>query len=311
MPDQSATDEAGERAAPRTGGAADAVAALVDAFAARRPLRAGAFIVTLYGDVVVPRGGSLWVGHVIEACARVGISETLVRTAASRLVAAGRLEGTRVGRLGYYGLTAAAHEEFAAAADRLYALPRDGSGPATFTLALQAGSAAGEPPDRASGFVPLAPGVALAAGHRPVPAGWAGLTAASDDLQGHDSLRAAVRQVWALDDLEAGYAAFIDRFSCLSDLLAAGDRLADGLTALSARLLLVHGFRALALRDPDLPPAALPQDWAGDRARRLFARLYLALSPAADAQVSSFTGLEGALEAVTPGVRARHARLGG
>lgn len=52
------------------------------------PLRAASFIVTIYGDVVEPRGGAIWIGNLIEICAGVGISETLVRTAVSRLVAA-------------------------------------------------------------------------------------------------------------------------------------------------------------------------------------------------------------------------------
>ena len=51
-------------------------------------LRSASFIVTLYGDVAVPRGGVLWTGTLIEICARVGISESLVRTAVSRLVTA-------------------------------------------------------------------------------------------------------------------------------------------------------------------------------------------------------------------------------
>ena len=69
-------------------------------------LRAASFIVTIYGDVVEPRGGLLWMGTLIEVCARAGISETRVRTAVSRLVAAGRLEGTREGRRSFYRLTA-------------------------------------------------------------------------------------------------------------------------------------------------------------------------------------------------------------
>ena len=81
-------------------------------------LRAASFIVTVYGDVVEPRGGLLWMGTLVEVCALAGISETRVRTAVSRLVAAGRLEGTRVGRRSYYRLTPAAGAEFAAAAER-------------------------------------------------------------------------------------------------------------------------------------------------------------------------------------------------
>ncbi|HEY6919203.1 MAG TPA: PaaX family transcriptional regulator, partial [Tabrizicola sp.] len=36
-------------------------------------MSAAAFIVTIYGDVVVPRGGVLWTGTLIDLCSRVGI----------------------------------------------------------------------------------------------------------------------------------------------------------------------------------------------------------------------------------------------
>lgn len=83
-------------------------------------LRAASFIVTIYGDVVESRGGAIWVGNLIETCAEVGISETLVRTAASRLVSAGQLIGERQGRRSYYRLTEAAQTDFAAAARLLF-----------------------------------------------------------------------------------------------------------------------------------------------------------------------------------------------
>ena len=44
-----------------------------------------------------------------------------------------------------------------------------------------------------------------------------------------------------------------------------------------ARLLLVHEYRRLVLRDPMLPDALLPSDWPGLAARRLCAALYPAL----------------------------------
>ena len=81
-------------------------------------LRANGFIITVYGDVAEPRGGRLWMATLIEICGSVGISETLLRTAVSRLVAAGRLEGARVGRRSSYRLTEAARREFAEAAAR-------------------------------------------------------------------------------------------------------------------------------------------------------------------------------------------------
>ncbi|WP_167731835.1 hypothetical protein [Kerstersia gyiorum] len=99
---------------------------LVQRLLAASPPKGAGFIVTIYGDVVEPRGGVLWMGNLIEACAAVGISESLVRTAVSRLVAAGQLEGERVGRRSFYRLTAEARAEFAYAASILYE-PHDAS----------------------------------------------------------------------------------------------------------------------------------------------------------------------------------------
>jgi phenylacetic acid degradation operon negative regulatory protein len=52
-------------------------------------------------------------------------------------------------------------------------------------------------------------------------------------------------------------------------------------------LLLVHQFRAAALRDPGLPDEALPKGWPGRPARQLFAQLYLSLSTAAEAHIAA------------------------
>ena len=83
---------------------------------------------------------------------------------------------------------------------------------------------------------------------------------------------------------------FIDRFEMLdSDDLRSP-------AALGLRLILVHAFRELALRDPLLPPALLPSDWPGAEVRALFARLYLGLSPKTDAIIATqFTDRSGPL----------------
>ena len=119
-------------------------------------LRAASFIVTIYGDVVEPRGGLLWMGTLIEVCARAGISETRVRTAVSRLVAAGRLEGTREGRRSFYRLTpSAAHRVRRRVGPHLRPPPRPAPG----------SSRCSPPPRRRPrlprGFASVGPGVLL------------------------------------------------------------------------------------------------------------------------------------------------------
>lgn len=284
---------------PLPAGPIDAAAiearALIATYPDRLPLRAAAFIVTLYGDVVVPRGGALWIGNVIEACAEVGISETLVRTAVSRLVAAGRLVGTRAGRRSFYSLTPAARAEFERAADILYAGRRDPD-PSEWTFVL-AGAAAGRPAVEAlskAGFGLTATGIALRPGPPPplslvLPAGDGPaplvFRAQLDGPTAPQALRSLAATAWDLPELAAEYEAFSALFRPIETAMQETGEL-DGALALALRLLLVHGFRRPALRDPRLPAAALPGDWSGHAARRLFGTVYRALSPAADAHVA-------------------------
>ncbi|MCF4129950.1 PaaX family transcriptional regulator C-terminal domain-containing protein [Methylobacterium sp. SyP6R] len=246
----------------------------------RLPLRSGGFIVTLYGDVVEPRGGRLWMGNIVEIGRMVGISETLVRTAVSRLVAAGQLTGERQGRRSFYRLTEAARREFLSAARTLFA-PQSEPGWLFVWLGLDQAGEAGPSLERA-GFVRLGPHWLLGpARHRPAdPA----LVVFEAGTAPSPRLADLVAAHWDLAVFAAAYDAFLAAFTGIADALDAGARPTDE-EALQLRLLLVHAYRHAALRDARLPAATLPPDWSGHRARRLFADLYLRLSPAADRHV--------------------------
>lgn len=252
------------------------VARLVDTL----PLRAGGFIVTLYGDVVEPRGGRLWMGNIVETCRTVGISETLVRTAVSRLVAAGQLTGERQGRRSFYRLTPAARHEFLSAARTLFEPQPETSWLFVWLGPDQTGEAG--PSLERAGFVRLGPqwllGPAL-----PGPMDPALVVFEASQAAG-PGLRDLVAAHWDLAAFDAAYAVVLSAFAGIAEMLDAGPCLSDA-EALQLRLLLVHAYRHAALRDARLPAAALPPDWSGHRARRLFADLYLRLSPAADRYV--------------------------
>jgi phenylacetic acid degradation operon negative regulatory protein len=253
-----------------------ALGGLLEAF----PVSAGAFVVTLYGDVVAPRGGEVWTGNVVETCAAVGIAETRVRTAVSRLVAAGRIEGTKLGRRSYYRLTPEAEREFAQAARLIYAPvrppPMRGWHLVALPAALDRDAAAARLARLRFGFPQ--PGLALLPNRgEPLPS----LPGCRFAATTHDHLGDLVGDAWPLEALAARMRRFVDGFARLG-----GRRLAPA-EAVGLRLLLVHGFREIALSDPLLPPELLPAGWPGPDARALFARLYLALSPAADAAIAA------------------------
>ena len=260
----------------------DVLDALIADFAARRALRAGPFIVTVYGDVALPRGGAVWLGAVIEACAAVGVNESQARTAVSRLVEAGRLVGVREGRRSYYRLTEATAAEFARAAEAIHGTGETAEDAPWTLVAPQAeGRAAALDALGRLGFgvsagLALRPGDAVAAALATAPgaAAFLGRPAAP--------VAALAEEAWDLAGLSAAYAAFANRFAPLE---AAAGRL-DGGRALAARLLIVHDFRRIALRDPALPASALPPGWKGSEARARFGRLYAALSVAAEAHAA-------------------------
>ena len=274
---------------------------LIADFAARRALRAGSFIVTIYGDVVLPRGGSVWVGNVIETCRLVGINESQTRTAISRLVEAGHMISTRDGRRSFYRLSDAAATEFRAAARTIHG-PGEIANDTPWTWVYFDGADLGEDLV-ARGFGQVAPGVAVKPGRVEIDSrGENCLVVLRGEVAADHSggLARLAARAWDLTALGEAYGAFVDRFRPLEAALAAGERLLPE-AGLAARLLLIHEFRRIALSDPGLPAGALPSPWRGHSARLLFRRCYDQLSPIADSHVAAhFADVDGPLRVQSP-----------
>lgn len=260
---------------------------------ALRP-KAAAFIVTLYGDVVVPRGGILWTGTLIDLCSTVGINESLVRTAVSRLVAASQLDGERVGRRSYYRLRRTAAADFQRAADLLYGPDRPSRGwQIIHDPDLRPEDAGRQRLGHLGGNVFIRPdrGQMVRDG---------ALVFQAEAVAAPERMAA----FWDLSALHDGYARFLDLFGPLDPRA-----LTDG-QALMVRLLLVHAYRTVLLRDPRLPQDHLPPSWNGAEARGLFRRLYLGLTPGAHRHVAAVCeGEDGPLPAETEATRLRMAAL--
>lgn len=274
---------------------------LADLIAADPP-RAPGFIVTIYGDVVDPRGGALWVGTLIDCCAAHGLSETLVRTAVSRLVGAGRLIGERIGRRSYYRLTGLAQAEFRAASATLYARPPEAQG---WLLALR--DEAARDADWPPGWARLSAEAAMAPNRPDVEAPGGLVMTAVCHSKGGDPRGFAARH-WPVREVARAYEGFVAKYGPVAHGLAGAGL--TGPSALALRLRLVHDYRASALSDPRLPAAALPADWPGEAAYRIFARVYLALAGAADAHIGdSFRDSRGSLGCETRETARRLATL--
>lgn len=249
------------------------VARLLDQFHARRPVRAWSLIVTLYGDAIVPRGGSLGLGSLVELMALFRIDAGHVRTAMSRLTADGWLQRVKAGRNSYYRLSKRGQGSFAAATQRIYGThaPAFDGRLRLALLAPDADRAAARSALTRAGYVAVSPTayVAVIDVTTRLPKGVFLLHAEADDG------RALAAAAWELETLTKSYRAFIARFAPLDAALTkAIDKTMAGDDALVARTLLIHEFRRVVLRDPNLPAALLRSDWPGVEARALAVRIY-------------------------------------
>ena len=263
-------------------------------FARKHPLRAGSLVVSLYGDVVLPRGGAAALDGVRRVLAPFGINDSQLRTAVSRLVADGWLEGAgaapsgrAAGRRAVYALTAEGRRRTAEATWRIYA----GASPrwaGTWTLAMLQGDAGSRSDLRRRlgwlGFGTLAPNLVI----HPSPEPHA-LASALGDLPvedqpllfsarsiGRAAPAAIAREAWDLTALGAAWRGFLTGMEPVVAGFARGAP--PPFAALVARLLLIHEYRRILLHDPLLPAPLLPPDWAGATAHRLTARFYRRLA---------------------------------
>ncbi|WP_024512162.1 phenylacetic acid degradation operon negative regulatory protein PaaX [Bradyrhizobium sp. ARR65] len=243
----------------------------------REPSRTGSIVITVFGDAIVPRGGSVWLGTLLEFFTALDIDSGVVRTAMSRLAADGWLEREKVGRNSFYRLAEKGRETFAAATRHIYdPPPSDWSG--RFELLLIANGEDREASREAlknAGFGSPLPGVWVAPSGVAVPQEASRairLEVSAED----DSGRRLLRESWPLERTADAYLKFMKTFAPLRDWIGRRERLTD-LDAFIARILLIHYYRRVVLRDPLLPAKLLPRDWPGSAARQLCGEIYRAL----------------------------------
>lgn len=291
--------------------ATDAVGARIAAFRQQSRVRAGSLIVSIFGDAVLPRGGRLWIGSLIRLLEPLGISERLTRTAVFRLAREGWLRIEPHGRRADYLLTPAGQRRFEEAARAIYAgQPRAWDGHWRLMLLVgEIDSRLREQLRRAlawQGFGAVGPHCFVHPGANLQEVLHALSTEGLDGSQEHLMPLLAsdaryglsandtelVRSAWSLDALAQRYADFETVYQPLLEALQPADEAGtpsaaavmaiDDESAFLLRTLLIHDWRRLLLRDPELPDMLLPADWPGQRARRLAQRLYRGLLPASE-----------------------------
>jgi phenylacetic acid degradation operon negative regulatory protein len=87
---------------------------------------------------------------------------------------------------------------------------------------------------------------------------------------------------WNLDELRHAYDEFIDHFKPVYDRVVSGDIRAS--EALVERTAIMDTWRTFPGLDPNLPSQVLPPGWPRRRAHEIFASVYDALGPLAEAR---------------------------
>src|SRR5689334_23471612 len=247
----------------------------------REPSRTGSIVITLFGDAIVPRGGSVWLGTLLEFFEQLDIDASVVRTAMSRLAADGWFERNKVGRNSFYRLVQSGRQTFDIATKHIYGPPAsDWTGRFELLLIGNGGDRdAAREALKNAGFGSPLPGVWVAPSGVPVPEEAAGairLEVSAEDDSGRRLLSAS----WPLERTAEAYRRFMKSFEALRSWVGR-DKLSD-IDAFTARVLLIHQYRRVVLRDPLLPPALLPLDWPGRAARQLCGDIYRGVLPASE-----------------------------
>ncbi|MDP2609083.1 MULTISPECIES: phenylacetic acid degradation operon negative regulatory protein PaaX [unclassified Oceanobacter] len=271
--------------------------AVIKRFQSQTPMRATSLVITIYGDAIEPHGGTVWLGSLIKLLEPIGINERLMRTTIFRLTQDGWLMSDKVGRRSYYSLTDPGRRKFKKAFRRVYSSKSaawDGSWSLILTQQLS-------PEQRKQlldelewqGFGVLSPGLlgSPRANSAEVNSALSLLelsdkvvlfeTSAKEELLTGKPIRMLVRDSWGLPELGARYQDFIDLFRPMWQELN-DNKERDQQACFLARILLIHEYRKLVLRDPLLPEELLPGDWEGRAARQLCRNIYRSLTPHAE-----------------------------
>lgn len=237
----------------------DPLAPLITALHAEGRLRAGSLVITVFGDAVQPRGGRIAAARLHRLLERLGVGAGTLRTALSRLAADDWIRRDRDGRNSFYRLSARGGAEFAPATARIYA-PPPGKPVTEWQMRIGADAGVGlevQPGVWLSPAAPAGTGVT-------VTGALAGPLGPLVEASFPPAYRAALALLWA-------------------DLDALRPERLEPLDAMAARTLLIHRWRRIVLRFPELPDQLLPAAFADPGPRARVAIAYAALKPGADA----------------------------
>lgn len=273
-----------------------------------QPPRTKSLVMTLFGDVIRPHGGALWLGSLIRLLAPFGVNDRLVRTSVYRLAEEGWLSAQREGRRSMYTLRPQASQRFQKAHQRIYTpsnLAWNGEWTQVFFLSGNVSTKQRADLRKAllwEGFGALSPFAFI----HPNPDLTALDTLIAENhcsqvvyvaqqsnapIQHALPLAKLVTECWQLDEVSERYNRFIEHFAPILNYLRQESLIEDEL-AFVTRTLLIHEYRRAQLHDPQLPLELLPKNWSGKKAYEICHQIYQLLLPNSQRHILATLRLE-------------------
>lgn len=272
--------------------------ALIEQFVQTSPIHANSLIVTIYGDTICPHGGSIWLGSLIKLVKPLGVNERLVRTCVFRLSEKNILKSQQIGRRSFYSLTDKGLRQFSSAASRIYApdlASWDGQWRLVITLLGELNPEQREQLRKELfwlGFTHITTGIFA---HPTVDLAEVSALIKELQIEEHVAILQAntpepdnipvanrlIRQCFNTQAFDDEYTEFNEQFlPVLASALKTVEP--DPELCFLIKILLVHKYRRILLREPELPKELVAVDSVSQQARTITAQLYGVIAPIAD-----------------------------
>ena len=269
----------------------------------RPPVRTQFLIFTLFGEYILPRGGSAWTGDLLKLLELLEVSERAARSTLSRMSQNGWLVSARVGRNSRYSLAPRGMRVVQEGEVRIFE-PRRATWDGLWHMVVYSipegqRRLRGKLRERLGwlGYGRLAPGTWITPNDRREEVRRQledlGLVAYAQYFSGmrlhFAESQEIVSRCWNLEGLNRDYAAFLKTYRPAFHSLRRDDhrgRSKSPAEYFTLRFWLTLEYSQFPRRDPNLPPVLQPPGWLGTRASQLFQEFHQMLKEPSERFVS-------------------------
>lgn len=270
----------------------------IDDFIQVEALSGTSLIMTIFGDCIFHRGGIISLASLIQLMDVFGFNERSVRTAVFRLVQNGWLVSEKIGRTSYYRVTESSRQRFIMADQKIYSFSHHEWDQKWDLVLLSSVELENKAVLKKElewlGFANIATNVMAYPGcdHLKLQNLLLNLKMTDQVVifkaealqlwqESYPTVKRMVETNWPIQELHLRYEKFIRDFREFLHLVEYEDEL-DPIQAFQIRILLIHQYRRILLKDPNLPFELLPSEWLSLNARNLSNNLYQTVVMAGD-----------------------------